>query len=66
MPKFEVPVNIASTNLPVGDYLQIVVVIEAEDIEKATEQAARHVGRLEGGKVYGVEAEYPEGWQPSA
>lgn len=62
--KFEVPVNICSDNLEIGDHLPIVVVIDADDIESATTRAAQHVGKLEGGRVYGVEAQYPVGWKP--
>ena len=66
MKKFEVTVNVAADNMELGDYLAIVVVVEADDVESATTAAAKHVGRLEGGKVYGVEAEYPKDWKPSA
>lgn len=54
--KFEVPVNIASDNFELGDHLQIKVVVEATDADSAALVAAKLVGRLEGGNVYGVEA----------
>jgi DNA-binding GntR family transcriptional regulator len=64
--KFEVAVNVAADNRELGDHLAIIVVVEADDVESAVTTAAKHVGKLEGGKVYGVEAEYPEGCSPAA